>query len=262
MNYLVSGCQSGLGKFLCHELMATGISRTTDLGALASEVNAPYDAIIHCAFNSKINIAASDLAQYMRDNILLTQQLLTIPHQKFIFISTVDVYPPNVTPFAEDEDFFIDDIKNIYGLSKLMSETLVQSSTPDYLILRATAMLGLDARKNSLMKMIFDATPTLSLAPTSRFHYILHEDVLAFIRVALAKDLQGKFNLASSQPVILSEVSHFLQKKIEFGSFHYEVGEVNNTKVQHYCQVFQNTSLDNIRRFINLLRPHYDRQVS
>ena len=54
---------------------------------------APFDAIIHCAVNAAKYVSMRTAFGYMDDNFLLTQRLVDIPHRKFIFVSTLAVYP-------------------------------------------------------------------------------------------------------------------------------------------------------------------------
>ncbi len=126
MNILVTGSNSGLGKYIHNSTGAIGLKRDTSEEEIEKIRKSPIDFIIHCAFNSQRDVDTDSVYDYLEDNILLTKQLVSFPHRKFIFISSVDVYPPNAAYHTEDEKIDIDSVKGIYGLTKLMSESIVR----------------------------------------------------------------------------------------------------------------------------------------
>lgn len=253
-NYLVTGASSGLGCFLKTQLQAQGFCRQAGIASLLNNSVEPFEAIIHCAFNVNRGITSANLQQYVSDNVLLTQQLLTLPHKKFIFISSADVYPRDSKTWQEDDEFAVEKIEGLYGLSKLMCEALIKSQSDNYLILRPTAMLGTDARPNSLIKMLNGHDAPLTLSAQSCFNYILHHDVLQFIQAALSNDLRGTFNLAAKDNVVLGEVASHFEKEVKFGSFVYNVATLCNQKAMACCEVFAHSSLENIKRFQSITR--------
>lgn len=248
--FLISGCSSGLGHFLHQHLDSDRYERNQDNQPLIARMTQPYTAIIHCAFNAKNKITTTELYDYIQDNILLTQDLLAIPHRLFIFISTTDVYPKNLLQAHEDLDLCVDEVSNIYGVAKLMAESFVRKLAKNFLIIRPTAMLGPKIRKNSLLKIIYDAQPKLTLSAHSQFNFILHADVLNFIEIAVQKNLLGTFNLAANANVQLADISAWQKKPVTFGDFYYNVSTVSNHKAKEHCPNLALTSLQNIKRFL------------
>lgn len=255
--YLISGTTSGLGKYFKGQLNAIEYSRKLGFDESLCQGVRPFKAIIHCAFNANHKVSYSSIQQYVDDNVQLTQKLLKIPHKKFIFISSSDIYPRKETVWCEEDDFQISEVDNIYGFSKLFSEALVKSHSENHLILRPTAFLGTDARMNSLMKVLSNTTGALSLSPQSSFNYILHTDALAFIHRAIENNLTGIYNLAANTSITLGEVAELFNNKINFGSYTYKVSNLSNEKVKKVCNVFDCTSLDNIKRFKSYLGESY-----
>ena len=239
--FLITGTSSGLGKYLHGNLGGIPINREK-IQKNGAEI------IIHCAFNSQQS--PKDIEQYFRDNVLLTEELTNIPHKKFIFISSVDVYPKNSNRHIEDEIIDINNADSLYVKTKLLSEEVVKKNCPNFLILRCSALLGKDSRKNSLIKIIQGDSPTLTLSPDSSFNYILHKDVLEFIKLALEKDLEGTYNLTSSNNITLKEVSVLFNKKVKFGSYIYNVGYIDNSKAISVTPSFQKTSREVINEFV------------
>ena len=66
---------------------------------------------------------------YMADNFLLTQQLVNIPHRKFIFVSTLAVYPPTGRAVPEDEDIDLLPLTGPYAFTKLFSDLIRSAKT-------------------------------------------------------------------------------------------------------------------------------------
>lgn len=248
--YLISGTNSGLGKFLQEELKGDYFCRKNGIKSLTNE---PYDAIIHCAFNVSRDVTTSNFSDYINDNLLLTQRLLAIPHKKFIFISTSDVYPRDKQVWKEDDHFPVEKVEGLYGLCKLMVESVVKQQTDNSIILRPTALLGKYSRANSLMKILFNKDTTLTLDANSRFNYILHQDILEFIKIAHAEDITGVFNLAASDSISLGEVANLFKREVKFGSYVYNSANICNKKVTEKCHIFSSSSLDNIKRFHSLM---------
>lgn len=255
---LVTGTSSGLGKFINKKLKDAD-SLTRESSELILNEGRHYDIIIHSAFNSAGDIKHSSFKNYLNDNIFLTEKLTKLPHKKFIYISSIDVYPKNLDSVNEENNFLIRDIENYYGFTKLVAEEIVKNNCKDFLILRPSAMLGIDSRENSLTKILKNNVTQLSLSDKSNFNYILHEQVFSFIEKALEKDAQGIFNLCSSSNLFLSEVVNKYAKnnEIKFGNFIYKTPLVQNHKAIAINKDFQKTSLENLESFQDLLKINY-----
>lgn len=246
--FIITGTSSGLGKYLHENLGGAGWNRQASKKEREEIQKNGAEIIIHCAFNSENNPKDSD--QYCNDNALLTEELTKVPHKKFIFLSSIDVYPKDAQKHSEDETLDIYNIDGLYAKTKFMSEQIVEKNCPKFLILRCSALLGKDSRKNSLIKIIQDDNPTLTLSPDSSFNYILHKDVLEFIKFAIEKDLQGIYNLASSKNITLKEASDLFKKKVNFGNFIYNVGNIDNKKAALVLSNFKKTSEEAIKQFL------------
>ena len=242
MTILTTGSKSGLGEYLYKELGGAGFDRGS------SRHNLTADVIVHCAFNSAKNVTSASLYSYLEDNLFLTKDLTLSPHKKFIFISSIEVYPADGEVHSEEEDIEINSVDNIYAASKLMAEAIVRENCPNYLILRCSALLGKHSRKNNLIKIIQDEKPDLTLSGESEFNYVLHSDVLEFIKKALKEDLQGIYNIASSENITLSEAAG--GKEVSFGEYAYATGKVDNSKASALLPSLKKSSKDKIEKFI------------
>ena len=84
---LVTGTNSGLGKFIAYSFESCLCLTRENKDEIIKECKEnPVDVIIHSAFNSSRYVRNYD--DYFEDNIFLTEELLDLPHEKFIYIST------------------------------------------------------------------------------------------------------------------------------------------------------------------------------
>lgn len=250
MVILTTGISSGLGKYIYENLGGIGLTRYLSTEERERIKNRGADIIIHCAFNSRREINSDSLYHYLEDNVFLTKELVSFPHKKFIFLSSVDVYSKKAIIHSEDEIIDMDSISGIYGITKLMSESIVKNHCPNYLILRGAAFLGKYSRKNSLIKIIEDKECILTLSGNSIFNYVLHSDILDFIEFSIDYELKGIYNLASSETITLSEVADMLGKKVKFGTYFYDVAKIDNSKISSVFPAFKKTSKEVITQFI------------
>jgi len=226
---LVTGTNSGLGKYIASQINCDVLTRENNKSVLDKS----YDTIIHCAFNSRKNV--NDYYDIVRDNIFLTKDLCKIPHNKFVFISSIDVY--------QEED-------NLYKTSKLMAESIINKMATNPLVLRCSAILGETMRKNNFRKIVEDVDPNLSLSGESSFNYILQEDILNFLNIAIKKDYNGIVDFVSSTNVTLQEVSDLLEKKVNFGSYVYKTPELSSENLASVFPPAALTSKQNVKRYL------------
>ena len=153
---LVTGCNSGLGKFISDTIPnSIKLNRNNRHELLSDLKQDGVDLIIHCAFGFQGGYENNEITYYFKyidDNILLTKDLVDIPHKKIVYISSLIVYNPN--PIN-------------YKFTKLYSESIVETLGSNPLILRCPSMLGKDIKPNNLSKLIKDPNYQLSLTSTS-----------------------------------------------------------------------------------------------
>jgi nucleoside-diphosphate-sugar epimerase len=115
----------------------------------------------------------------------------------------------------------IDQIKNSpYGVTKRISEIIVQNICKDYLILRPSSLVGNEMRKNSFQKIVNGED--IELTPCTVMNYILYEDVLN----SIIENYSGVKVLRSSENITLKEVAEIFKKKISFGKIRYDAGDI------------------------------------
>ena len=230
--YLVTGIKSGLGKYLYENLPdAHGLDR----GGLNLIKDEDYDVIVHCAFNKASDIHnIGDYYNYLNDNILLTQELLKLKYKKFIYISTIDVYPTE---------------PNLYGLFKRFAESIVKQKSKT-IILRCSMILGKDTKPNHVTKLK-DNIPSIGLSGDSTFNYISNKDILLFIQSYSERCPEGIIDFVSNEPLKLEITHKTLNSNTNLGQFTYDSDYVFTNPIYNIYPEFDKSSLDNLKQYIN-----------
>lgn len=233
MNAYITGTSSGLGKHLM------GVFGGSDFDA---------DITIHCAWPARPPEFACDIGDYYRATIDLTRRVLRRSHRLFIFISTCGVYPDSHSG-REGEPIGLNHNRDLYTHCKLIAESVVREQSRNWLILRPVGMLGPTSRPNSITRILQLHPGGLTLAAASRLYYLTHEDVSGFIRHAIEKDLRGIWNVTSSAPVTLREVSERFNLHVSWGGHIYNTCAVNNQKCVAEYPALNKTSMQAIEEF-------------
>tara|TARA_R100001377_G_scaffold17698_1_gene9018 strand:+ start:116 stop:829 length:714 start_codon:yes stop_codon:yes gene_type:complete len=215
MKVLVTGTNSGLGKWLKKQFSnCDEFKRGDNFDNFPEKDWAPdssgyayksYDLIIHCAAVVSHCDWGNVERDLFEDNVFLTRELTKIPHKKFIFISSIDE--------AKDSP---------YGVTKRISELIVRSLCDNYLILRPSALLGKEMKKNTFQKIV--SGDDIALTPNTIMNYISYEDVLDTIK----SDISGTKVLRSNDDITIQEVVDIFNKDLQFGEIHYEVEYVKS----------------------------------
>ena len=223
-DFLITGINSGLGKYLYDNLPnSLGLNRD-NFDSIKDE---SYKTIIHCAFN-KENII-TDYKKYLDDNIFLTQRLKNLKYNKFVYISTVDVYQEH---------------PNMYSHFKKLSETLLDKND---LILRCPMMLGNTMKPNHVTK-IKDNIESIGLSGESKFNYILMDDLVEFFISKDYKKYKGIVDFVSNDLIKLEDIKQHFNSTTKLGDYVYE----NNLEVQNPIfklnEKYNKSSFDKIKQ--------------
>lgn len=188
---LVTGCNSGLGKFLKEHLNCDGWNR----GIFESKY---YDTVIHCAHDRNNHKSA----------IEILHEIHRIPCEKFIFISTVDVH----------NAFNLD---NQYAYWKLKAEQFVRSSYGNHLILRCGAMIGEHAKENTITKLLNNKP--LTVTKDSSFGVVHHSSILEML------DYHGTANFIGDV-MRIDEIANELEiGNVVYGDYRYITPDIKET---------------------------------
>jgi dTDP-4-dehydrorhamnose reductase len=252
---LLSGSDSGFGAFIKTQNECIFWTRRSTENDYEELVRKGVDIIIHTAFNSKRSwdVTSENMERYFSDNVSLTERLIKIPHRLFIYISTDRVYPDNGKLHDESEVIVCNQLSDIYGLTKLIAESIVTSNSNHYLILRCSTMLGQHSRPNNLSNMLTKKAP-VTLTGDSYFNYVLHSQVYELIEFAIRNELTGVYNVASPGYISLQEIAATLQLDVTFGTFNYPLNKMNNKKLSDVLPIFKKTTQEVLQDFVAMYR--------
>ena len=230
-NYLVTGINSGLGKYLFNNLdcgMVLGLDRNN----FDQIKDYDYDAVIHCAFNKSLKV--EDHYRYLEDNIFLTQKLLQLKYKKFIYISTIDVYSS---------------LPNIYGLFKIFSESMIKQR-PGAVILRCSMMLGKDSKPNHITKLM-DNVDEIGLSGESTFNYITYQDIARFVRSYSYSCPEGTYDFVANSTIKISDAKTMIVSDTKLGNYIYQSPDSYLNPIYNLYEEFNNSSEDNLNRYLD-----------
>jgi nucleoside-diphosphate-sugar epimerase len=247
---LVTGAGSGLGRFAAERLGAIPFTRASSVDSFRGR---HFELIVHAAFNRCGNAAGDGMARIVRDNLILTEQLLTLEYRTFVFISSIDVYPATGSRHHEDEAIDPAAIRGLYGLTKFMAESLVRTGAPRHIILRPGLLIGDYMRPNSVSRILAESGPVeLTLSAGSTFYLVGYLDVLDLIQELLDRGKTGTFNVVRSRAVSLGEVAEAGGRQPRFGAYRYDSGEIANEKAAALVPRLAEPSIALLRRHFGL----------
>ena len=96
---LITGTNGSLGSFLVNKY-ENPICITRENPLTDDIISEGVDTIIHCAFNSKLEELQKVSKECYEDNVDLTYSLVKVPHRRFIYISSIQIPPRFITPYA------------------------------------------------------------------------------------------------------------------------------------------------------------------
>jgi nucleoside-diphosphate-sugar epimerase len=256
-NLLITGARSGLGHSAHRALGGTAFVRGMSADDPEIRAAAPFDAIIHCAVNAAKDVSMQTAYRYMADNLLLTQQLVGIPHRKFVFVSTLAVYPPTGRAVREDEDVDLLPLAGPYAFTKLFSDLYVQEHAKDPLILRTTTLLGPSIRASTVHRALTRKDCQLFLAPSARYNFVMHDEIIEFIVQAMDTGISGAFNIGSEGLVGLSSIVDQLGLSVRYGEYRYDIGPVDSRKAGALHPAFARPTWQTLNRYIDWLGPRF-----
>ncbi len=226
---LISGTSSGLGKYLLEETKGTAFKREGCLEDFSSDV------IVHCAWEQEV----TSPEEYVANAISLAKELVKIPHNQFIFISSIDVYPKNTKLWTEYDKIDFRDVCGIYAVAKLIVEDIILKTATNPLIIRPSLLLG-PYTTGTIKTVATSLKPEIRTSTWSDYNFVLYSDLLEFIKYSHEK-LSGIFNFTSRKNVKLHELINFSQPD---DKFIYKAGNISNMKSALFVPNLNKTSFE------------------
>ena len=203
---LITGTNGSLGSFLASKY-ENPICITRENPLTDDIVSEGVDTIIHCAFNTNWKELQAVSKECYEDNVDLTYSLVKVPHRRFIYISSIQIAPKLLTPYA---------------IFKKIAEHIVQKNCKNHLILRVSCFLPQPKKQSSFFKIANGEDITLT--GDSVNDVIYSEDVYE----AIQSNLDGVKYLVSRQTITTKETAELFNSDTKFGHYHYDVGNLQS----------------------------------
>ena len=203
---LITGTNGSLGSFLADKYQ-NSICITRENPLTDDIISEGVDTIIHCAFNSKLEELQKVSKECYEDNVDLTYSLVKVPHRRFIYISSIQIPPRFITPYA---------------IFKQIAEYTVQNNCRNHLILRVSCFLPQPKKQSSFFKIANGEDITLTEDSVNDVIYT--EDVYE----AIQSNKKGVQYLVSRKTITTKETAKLFNSDTKFGHYHYDVGNLQS----------------------------------
>ncbi|MDV6314459.1 NAD-dependent epimerase/dehydratase family protein [Gordonia amicalis] len=237
MRVLITGVSGLVGRTTAARLVGAGhdvvgLSRSAPLelpsqvthvrgdisdDAVLTEACEGIDAVIHCAFMLD---AREGLDAMERTNVGGTRKLIAAAEKagarRAIFLSSVTVYGPRSSedePPRTEASGATPHPDQPYAVHKAECERLFEQSSMSSVLVRAAIILG-RGTDNRLQENLAGANHIGASGPEYPWQVIHHDDVAAFLALAITSDQEGVVNLAADEPVSQRRIAEMLDRKL------------------------------------------------
>lgn len=192
-----------------------------------------YDLLINCNGNSSKRLADKDPAADFQMNVGTTLDfLLNFKYDKYVHVSTCEVYNDRSRPESTREDAAIDPFAlSNYGFSKYVAEQVVKKYADKWLILRLSGMVGKNMKKGPA----YDITTLhkLFISEKSIYQFINTADVAAMAKKLIEKGRWGEaYNIVGKGSIELSEVAGIAGTGLEETGNEVQVFGISSEKIE------------------------------
>ena len=214
--------------------------------------NTSCDILINANGNSKKYLAEQAILEEFDASVVsVLNSLVSLGYQKYIYLSTGDVYPSQESALDTNEALSIDITRQSnYGFHKYLAEQLVRHYAKNWLIFRMGGFVGPGLKKNAIFDMRTNSPLWISLE--SELQFICTDTAARIIYDIAVKPVTKEiFNICGKNTVLLSDLYRDIKstspvkmdaKKIKF--------ELSTYKLEAFIQTSLPSSEDEIRKYI------------
>ena len=171
-----------------------------------------FDLFVNADGNSRKYLAEQDPVREFEMSVLsVMRSLVDFRFDRYVLLSSIDVYPDCTDPRRNSEDTAIEPQKlSPYGFHKYLAELIVQRYARDWMILRMGGFVGPGLWKNSIYDLL--RGHPLRVHPESRYQYLHTRDLarILFTLLERAPREQRIFNVAGKGTISLREVAELI----------------------------------------------------
>jgi nucleoside-diphosphate-sugar epimerase len=215
---IVLGGKGFVGSAFVRRCRAEGIScLVADLDNYENLRGENCGLLVNADGNSKKYLAR----EKPRDDFRLSVEsvlasLRDFRYRRYVYISSVDVYPRHSRPEESREEAAGEGIPaSHYGLHKYLGELLVRHYASRWLIIRMGGVLGEGLKKNPVYDLIHGRP--LRVDERSRYQYLLTDQVAEIVLRLAREEREGEiFNLCGKGTVSLKDIRSWLKKPLRY----------------------------------------------
>tara|TARA_Y100000590_G_scaffold467221_1_gene645427 strand:+ start:1072 stop:1989 length:918 start_codon:yes stop_codon:yes gene_type:complete len=225
------------------------------------------DVIVHLAAISNVDLCEKNINLAFKSNILITSNLikwsLKNKDVRFVYISSDQVY--NKPGFNSENDRA--NPVNVYSLSKLSAEDLVQSLS-NSVILRTNFFGYFPNKKDSLINFFLKElkkTKKIDLVKDINFNPLYVETLCLLIKkIILKKNLKGIYNLGTKNKITKGMLLYKIAKKLGCNSHIFKF--VKSDKINSLSKTKRSNnmcmSVNKIEKALKFKMPKIDDEIN
>jgi nucleoside-diphosphate-sugar epimerase len=196
------------------------------------------DLLINANGNSKKFIARENPSLEFDMSVRsVHHSIQDFPANRYVFLSTMDVYPNVAEPSRNSESSSIDISQQTpYGFHKYLAEQLIRFYTGDWLIFRMAGFVGEGLWKNSIFDLLNNKP--LRVHPDSEYQYLNTHDLASAVFTVIENQVTREiFNIAGQGVISLREIAAMIPRCelcASFNSLCCERYNMNINKIMQY----------------------------
>jgi sugar phosphate isomerase/epimerase len=217
-------------------------------------INKKFKLIICCGISARKYFANQFPDEDLLQIKILIDCLNTIECDRFILISTIDVYPEINNRANEDTILDINEENNSYGKNRLYMENFVKSKFKNYNIIRLPGVFGFGLKKNIIYDLIFNKHPKIDIESQYQWYnldwlvddinYVIENDIKIinlFPEPLVNKEWIYLFETNKYQ-IIKKDIKYDIQTKYH-SSFYWKTKESVLNSLIRYIKIMNNNNI-------------------
>lgn len=215
------------------------------------------EVLINANGNSKKFLAEREpLWDFEASVSTVASSLYTIQAERYVFLSTGDVYPRQDEPgITREADTFDPAEMSRYGMHKFLAETLVRANHKQHLVVRMGGFVGPGLKKNAIFDMLNGAP--VWLHPDSELQFISTDSAARIVWSLVEKGIVNEtINLGARGVVRIGDVYEEIGSKSEFQPEARKIRfEISTDKLASLYPGELPTSRQEVSAFLNAAKP-------
>ena len=238
---------SSLVRYFSEYLQVTAIHK----GNYDSNIGKTFDILLNANGNSKRFWANKNPQDdFLASTVSVYQSIFDFSCERYIYISSPDVYEDHASPDYTKENQEIDP-RNLqpYGFNKYLAELIVKKYRKKYLILRSSMMLGADLKKGPFYDIVH--SNPLFVTSETRLQLISTHALAEIVKTLLEKQvLNAVLNVGGIGTFAFAKIKNYFNKNIHMSpNAEKQIYEMSVEKIKRLYPALK-TSEEYLRDFL------------